>query len=75
MGRDDMEGGDGKMFSNPSLPDNSFSAQNAPKRLAVGLRPDPLGELICAPPNPLATVGAMEGNTLHLCILLCLRNI
>ena len=22
MGRDDMEGGDGKMFSNPSLPDN-----------------------------------------------------
>jgi hypothetical protein len=45
MGRDVMEGGDGKMFSNPPLPDNSFSTQNAPKRLTAGLRPDPLGEL------------------------------
>ena len=45
MGRDDMEGGDGKMFTLPSLPDNSFSVQHAPKRLAAGLRPNPLGEL------------------------------
>ena len=28
---------------------------------------------LCAPPNPLAAVGAMEGNTLRLCILLCVR--
>ena len=60
METDDMEGGDGKMFSNPSLPDNSFSNQNAPKRFAAGLRPDPLGELKRTP-NPLAAVGAMEG--------------
>ena len=39
-----MEGEDGKMFSNSSLPDNSFSARNASKRLAAGLRPDPLEE-------------------------------
>ena len=45
MGRDDMEGGDGKMFTNPSLPDNSFSVQHAPKRLSAGLRPDPLKDL------------------------------
>ena len=45
MGRYDMEGGDGKMFTNPSLSDSSFSVQHAPKRLAAGLRPDPLGEL------------------------------
>ena len=64
MGRDDMEGGDGKMFSNPSLPDNSFSAQNAPKRLAARLRPDPLGELMRN-----SAGGAVAGNTLHLCIL------
>jgi hypothetical protein len=36
--------GKGKCFQ--TLPDNSFSSQNAPKRLAAGFYPDPLGELM-----------------------------
>jgi len=39
------QGRDGKMYSSPSLSETSFSAKNAPKTLAAGLRSDPLGEL------------------------------
>ena len=73
-----MEGGDGKMFTNPSLPDNSFSVQHAPKRLAAGLRPDPLGELMRTSKSLSRSGGhGREHSALSLCILLglCLRNI
>ena len=40
-----------------------FRPKNHQKRLAAGLRPDPLGELERSP-RPSSTVGAMEENTL-----------
>src|SRR5208282_2239331 len=45
------------------FPDLIFRPQNHQKRLAAGLRPDPLGELERSP-RPPSTVGAMDGNTL-----------
>ena len=39
------QGRDGKIYSNPSLSETSFSAKNAPKTFGGGLRSDPLGEL------------------------------
>jgi hypothetical protein len=48
-----------KSLSSP--PDFIFRSQMHQKRLAAGLRPDPLGSL-SAPPCPLSAVGAMEGN-------------
>ena len=55
-----MTKGYGKIYSKPSSGKTSFSPQNALKRLAAGLRPDPLGELKRSP-RPLAAVSkAME---------------
>jgi hypothetical protein len=45
MGGNRVTKGDGKIYSKPSSGKTSFSPQNALKRLAAGLRPDPLGEL------------------------------
>ena len=47
-----------------------FRPQNHQKRLAAGLRPDPLGELECSP-RPPSTVGGMEGNILAVVRALC----
>src|SRR5208282_4940517 len=44
------------------FPDLIFRPQNHQKRLAAGLRQDPLGSL--SAPRPPSTVGAMEGNIL-----------
>ena len=46
------------------FPDLIFRLQKHQKRLAAGLRPNPLGGSFSAPPGPLTAVGAMEGNTL-----------
>jgi hypothetical protein len=44
------------------FPDLIFRPQNHQKRLAAGLRPDPLGELKRSP-DTLAAVGAIPGKT------------
>src|SRR5208282_2977891 len=46
-----------------ALPDVIFRPQMHQKRLAAGLRPDPLGELERSL-RPPSAVGAMEGNAL-----------
>ena len=51
----DNDGGRRENCSKTSFGETSFSPQNSLKRLAAGLRPNPLGEL-SAPPNPLAVV-------------------
>ena len=58
------QGGRGReMSSNPSLPETSFSTQNAKNRLAAGTRPDPLRELKRSPRSPIRS-GAREGKIL-----------
>ena len=52
------------------FPDLIFRPQNHQKRLAAGLRPDPLEELQRSP-RPPSTVGAMEGNILAAVWALC----
>ena len=51
-------------------PDLIFRPQYHQKRLAAGLRPDPLGELERSP-RPPSAVGAMEGNILAAVWALC----
>ena len=49
--------GTGKFSRKSSLPETFFSCENAPKkRLAIGLRPNPLEEH-SASPEPLAAIG------------------
>jgi hypothetical protein len=62
-GKGEQGGGEQESVFKPSLPETSFSVQNAPKTLAGGLRPDPLGSL-SASSGSLAAVGLREGNTL-----------
>ena len=44
MGSKDSDGADWKIDSTPSFSESSFSVQSATKRLAAGVRPDPLRE-------------------------------
>ena len=50
-----------KIHSKPSLPATSFSAKNAPKRLVVGLRPNPREEFNSST-KTLSAVGIGKGN-------------